>query len=290
MKHEHGSTMLGDFDRMTKIDLAPTNDSVNEELTGLSHRNIEFFYFFPGWSSPVQASASADIVINNHQFSVGTKFDVFTPSAEVDTPQRGKPAFGPFAGKTNYFGLHPDLTTTPPQTAGFFANGRVLLPSQFQGGSPGEWGYVQTYRASIAARDSDGIALAPGMVYTEAGLDAAFPYNDNTFSTGSSKHSMNDTPGFEFGDPTKLNEVNYSAQFTTFVIFKPPGARSKWVSLADTRWRFRLVGERGPGRLVLNSAKSSADGGTVWTIPTKKLATWPLLYPSGLSLIPVPTP
>ena len=118
---------------------------------------------------------------------------------------------------------------------------QVNTPALFTSQGASLWNFVQTVTPSFS-RTPDGGKPQPSVVNGESGLDATYPYDPAPFSGqfpgGHSADNllwkMGDSPGFPVGDAYSNYQV--TDNFSTYVMYRPPGSDTQWVPLWSIGW------------------------------------------------------
>ena len=128
--------------------------------------------------------------------------------------------------KPGYYGL----LTSATNPHGIDFSGKVEVP---QGFPQGEWCWAQV----VTVNDTRVTAVGGQEKFSLNGktcLDDTFPYVA-VYATGAAEQKVDDSPM----DPLPpLQNYTANKNFTMFVMFKPDGTDSRWVSLKSIEWGF----------------------------------------------------
>jgi hypothetical protein len=198
------------------------------------------FYFTNGGTKPVKLSAT----INGELIELNVSLEILAPDVNftriLDTV---KLYTDPFT-QSRRVGLVEKQWVVPDDHIdhGIQWEGDVFVPA---GWPQGKWQWVQTGTPNITVTDNSGNAL----VYStngQTGLDTKYPaaplpagshpgnaggYPTGVPSDGSNTHG--DSPSLVLTD---LRDCSFAASFTTWLMFLPDGAESRYVPLKSMTW------------------------------------------------------
>ncbi len=248
-------TIVGERIKLN-TEILPTGITVSSHLWTLPGNVMKDFLVVPPTSTNPTASTSqvvpvdslttanvdyvwydgADARIVNYKATVGgsqitgkTNFNVKRPEASVTTLTPSQTAIDSVTGV-----LEIHLGTEPRRDFGIrFSRSPFTTPSPFTGVT--QW--VQTIDSTVS------VTTTMGQTGTDirVGLDQCYPYAGNT-------GSPTDSPGIGLNG---LRKINIDNKWKMYLMFKPSGDDSSWVSLREVNWRWRAEAEIINGNWIL---------------------------------------
>lgn len=235
-------------------DYAPTDTTGVLTLLVDADLSVATVAFY--WADSGDKVVTVKATVGGKPMSGKETFSVKKPAATFTVVQ-GVIYLGPYKidGK-KVFGMvlaHDKSGITP----GMDFTGKVTVPAGFPEGT---WCCVQvlTGRTAMTAKFDDGTIVK--MVRTSGGeyvLDSGFPYSEER-STGGTDGKEYDSPGYNTGFAQSIFQ-EYEAAFKMYVLFKPAGKKSMYVSLRRLDWKFKGKMEKTAGKWKLvpkSTAKS----------------------------------
>jgi hypothetical protein len=210
---------------------------VADDLTGIlytdfltTQSNVAFYWVNSGIQQ-VQCEAT----VNGKTIIGYATFNVQRPLASI-TATGGTVALDQFYSfpYTSSFRLHCGILATNYYGMTYFCT--VRMPSSYTGNTNLEWIQEVTYTNLV--HSTNGFWYKKTI--TPFCLDTDYPYNDIA-----NAESENDSPASQILDG--FDAVNYSENFTMWLMFKPDGANSQWIPLRKVSWAWG-----GAGNLVTN--------------------------------------
>ena len=204
--------------------------------TGTSLPRVAFFW--PSGSG--EKKVSANITAGGKTYMVSTTFNLLAPHATA-MATIGIAGLEPFRNQqgdqTHFLGLFD--ADGPATTEGIMYNGIVTMPVSATITSQGQWGFSQQYSRRrrftsggvTKSLPHDGAYGLDNQLWTDGG--------QNAFSTGPNIKRGYDTPSTSLSWTDQ--NVSFNDRAKTFVMFSPPGTKSRWVALAVASWSFNVA-------------------------------------------------
>jgi hypothetical protein len=224
---------------------ANQNSATVTPLSDLTSSSVSYYWLDGGEGREVVYAP----IVNGHQFSVKTTFNVKTPSGQVykatgtigiDSPvqtlvEYGEPADIP--------GVRFDLVT-------------FSEPAGFAGGATAWWQVINS--TERWRYDCGGAWLAAGSLL----CDLPFPYSTDAYS--------DDSPGQVFESTSYYYAIDDT--FSTYLMYKPTGSAAIWVPVVKEEWGWHATTHHDI-LWWLDSSRKDEPSGSSWPDPPNGPAT-----------------
>lgn len=201
----------------------------------LRHKAVTYYWVGTGGGS-VGTTVKVSLVVGARAFARSTHFIVWRPGAALDSPttENDPPVdVGPNdinPGETLHFG-----TRASP---GITWNGSVQTPAI----GAGEIAYVQliNYKVGVVENGARSAEASRGFILDDdPGADAGNPSYEAAVAIGNNDNkpvSSNDSPAMIL--IPELSAAGRIDEFKTYLVYKPQGADSIWVTLREVEWNW----------------------------------------------------
>jgi hypothetical protein len=208
------------------------------------------FYWSAGTSFDEMGNDAVALAadVNGTFNTAETSFDVYRPS-DTFTVTQGQVGFRPPTGDPKQFGLFGNNNSKN----GMDFTGTVTMPAGFDPNS-GEWCFVQKItKVDRNATDADGGSYFNSM-NGQSVLDTTWPYEPVSAQSWTTGAAAQQAPGYGYANDNpnmsllKINtvqpqpapvEVDFDETVSTYILFRPKGADSRWVPLQEVNWDYK---------------------------------------------------
>lgn len=230
--------------------------------TGLGSHRVKFFWVSASVPGPDQRQVTAHAVINATDYNSSTTFNVYSPVATTKV-QHASLGFGDGPADRTTIGLQQGKVADPRGVLVGALFKAVLNTPQPAGKNVFKQGIFHFLQTDKIKRVGHNFVQAPGDVaprnYTitskwpsEITLDTSYPYHlavkdpdpfdaQNGWLTDANEHWTVDTP--RGGAQPGQGGIDFSVDdsFSMHVMYKPPGAKSRWVPLKVYNYSFKAA-------------------------------------------------
>jgi hypothetical protein len=248
------------------------DDLVGGQHVGYSQPAIEFF-----WEDSTVGAVDTKIVsvrvgnINGQNFTLNSTYAVETPPPVEATREQGVEDINDLANPTE-IAIYD--AAGAPDGEGMLFSAAVRTPAGF---NDGDWNFLELWQPDrhwtvpAPALDAGGWHMPNNTLW---GLDnwttypayvPGDPYRaSGSWSTAQAPvlHSTVDTPRLPL---VGRSFASIRDHFSMFIMYRPPGAGSKWVALQVLNWRFNIAATLNAGVWSIDAGHGRSPGS--WTVP-----------------------